>query len=153
VHPHCGAATYVFVEGEKLIPITRFIDVEALFSLLDKIVNKIEEKRIVGKVEAIAKLVKELPEVIDIKKAPKSINVLKLLTEVFKEGTHEALAEFHHKSLFIGCMHFQDAYNFDLERVQRCGIHYAIPDGRIIPFCSYNTIHRETVEKKFAKKI
>ena len=41
-----------------------------------------------------------------------------------------------------------DAYNFDIERVQRCAIHYALPDGRVIPFCSYNTIHREKFEKE-----
>ena len=35
----------------------------------------------------------------------------------------------------------------DLERVQRCCIHYAVPDGRIIPFCTMNSIHREKVEK------
>ena len=25
----------------------------------------------------------------------------------------------------VGAMHFMDGYNFDLERVERCGIHYA----------------------------
>jgi hypothetical protein len=44
-----------------------------------------------------------------------------------------------------------DPYNFDLERVERCGIHYAVPDGRIIPFCAMNTLHREKIEKQFAK--
>jgi len=29
----------------------------------------------------------------------------------------------------VGLMHFQDPYNFDLERLERCGIHYAVPDG------------------------
>jgi len=38
----------------------------------------------------------------------------------------------------------------DLERVQRCGIHYATPDGRVIPFCSYNSLHREEVERRFS---
>ena len=38
----------------------------------------------------------------------------------------------------------------DLERVERCGIHYATPDGRVIPFCSYNSLHREDVERRFS---
>jgi uncharacterized radical SAM superfamily Fe-S cluster-containing enzyme len=50
-------------------------------------------------------------------------------------------------------MHFMDPYNFDLERVQRCVIHYATPDGRIIPFCTMNNIHRAGVEKKYARPI
>jgi len=48
----------------------------------------------------------------------------------------------------IGCMHFQDPYNFDLDRVERCVIHYAVPDGRIVPFCSMNSIHRSAIEKE-----
>jgi uncharacterized radical SAM superfamily Fe-S cluster-containing enzyme len=43
-----------------------------------------------------------------------------------------------------------DPYNFDKDRVQRCVIHYATPDGRIIPFCTMNNIHRMKIEKKFA---
>jgi uncharacterized radical SAM superfamily Fe-S cluster-containing enzyme len=47
-------------------------------------------------------------------------------------------------------MHFQDLYNIDLERVKKCGVHYAIPDGRMIPFCTYNIFHRDSVESKFS---
>jgi len=38
----------------------------------------------------------------------------------------------------------------DLKRGQRCGIHYATPDGRVIPLCSYNTIHCQEVEDRFS---
>ena len=54
----------------------------------------------------------------------------------------------HEQHLMLSSMHFMDPYNFDLERVQRCVIHYAVPDGRIIPFCTMNSIHRADVEKK-----
>jgi uncharacterized radical SAM superfamily Fe-S cluster-containing enzyme len=60
------------------------------------------------------------------------------------------LSEFHYKALLIGAMHFMDPYNLDLERVQSCGIHYATPDGRVIPFCTYNMLYRRDIEKKFA---
>jgi hypothetical protein len=66
-------------------------------------------------------------------------------------GNREAVAEFHRKALYIGAMHFMDPYNFDLERVRRCGIHYATPDGRIIPFCTYNALYRSAVERAFAQ--
>lgn len=52
--------------------------------------------------------------------------------------------------LSYGAMHFMDLYNMDLERIKRCGVHYATPDGRIIPFCTYNTLYRVEVETKFA---
>jgi uncharacterized radical SAM superfamily Fe-S cluster-containing enzyme len=57
----------------------------------------------------------------------------------------------HHQMVLVSSMHFMDPYNFDLERVQRCLIHYATPDGRIIPFCTMNNIHRPSVEEKYAQ--
>jgi 7,8-dihydro-6-hydroxymethylpterin dimethyltransferase len=44
-----------------------------------------------------------------------------------------------YKSFYVLGMHFMDAYNYDLERVSRCGVHYSAPDGRIYPFCTYNS--------------
>ncbi|MCI4325931.1 MAG: hypothetical protein L3K00_08675, partial [Thermoplasmata archaeon] len=43
-------------------------------------------------------------------------------------------------------------YDYDIQRLMRCDIHYSVPDGRIIPFCSYNSgpIYRTEVEKKFS---
>ena len=46
-------------------------------------------------------------------------------------------------------MHFMDPFNFDQDRVHRCVIHYATPDGRIIPFCTMNNIYREGIEEQF----
>jgi uncharacterized radical SAM superfamily Fe-S cluster-containing enzyme len=50
-------------------------------------------------------------------------------------------------------MHFQDLYNYDIERVERCNIHYASPDGRIIPFCAFNVLpgmYRDQIQEKYA---
>ena len=38
---------------------------------------------------------------------------------------------------------FMDAYNFDVRSVKRSCIHIAHPDGRIIPFDTYNLFYRE----------
>jgi uncharacterized radical SAM superfamily Fe-S cluster-containing enzyme len=35
-------------------------------------------------------------------------------------------------------MAFQDAWNFDIERVKECCIHVVSPQGKLIPFCAYN---------------
>jgi len=71
----------------------------------------------------------------------------KYLWPVLKTGSYEALGDLHRKMLLISSMHFMDPYNFDLERANRCCIHYAVPDGRIIPFCTMNSIHRPKIEK------
>ena len=152
VHPHCGTGTYIYVENGKMIPITRFIDVEGLLEHVDKLASTNEKwiGKSLGRIKMIGSLISALPKYIDTAKAPKSVDIKQLFINVLKEGTGDAIKEFHRHTLFLGAMHFMDLYNMDLDRIKRCGVHYATPDGRIIPFCTYNTIHRVEVEKKFS---
>jgi hypothetical protein len=48
-------------------------------------------------------------------------------------------------------MHFMDNYNFLAERSRSCVVHYATPDGRMIPFCTYNSgpAFRTEIEERF----
>jgi len=149
VHPHCGAATYIFHHQDRLIPINRFMDVEGFFELIKDVVADFNGSRL-DKLKMNGKIIKELPKLIDESKVPGDLHVTKMLLNILGNGTRKSLKEFHNKALFLGAMHFQDLYNFDLKRVQRCGIHYATPDGRIIPFCTYNTLHRQEVEDRFS---
>lgn len=152
VHPHCGAGTYVHFENNKVTPITRFIDVEGLIEYIDELATDKDKwmGRYLGKIIRTSRLIYSLPKYIDREKAPKSVDVKKLLFDLLMTGTGNGLREFHRNTFFIGAMHFMDLYNMDLERVKRCGVHYATPDGRIIPFCTYNTLHRAEIENKFA---
>jgi hypothetical protein len=154
VHPHCGAATYIFVgKNGSLLPITRFIDVEGLLEATENIAAECAESRH-PRVLIAEKVLKQAPKFVDQAKTPEGINIPKLLVTFVKGGDPiKVLAEFHYKSLLVGAMHFMDPYNFDLDRVQNCGIHYAVPDGRVIPFCSYNIFYRKDIEQKFGKPI
>jgi len=139
-HPHCGMATYVFVEDGKIVPITRKANVEKFMEVMEGVYKLAKEGH---KTRAKMKLLTALRYV-------KGDLLRKLLWPILKTGTYEALRDLHFKMVMIGMMHFMDLYNFDLERLQRCVIHYGIPDGRIIPFCSMNSVHRQEVEKRFA---
>lgn len=51
---------------------------------------------------------------------------------------------FTYENIFrIMIVQFMDAYNFDVRSVKRSCIHIAHPDGRIIPFDTYNLFYRE----------
>ena len=41
---------------------------------------------------------------------------------------------------------FLDRWNFDLGTVKRSCVHFVEPDGRIIPFDTYNTFYRPGAE-------
>lgn len=153
---HCGIATYAFLEegedGEedKIIPITDFIDVDGFFELLDSYSDKIEDGGFGIKKRTLAKAATELPKLIDNDKKPKSLDISKILLNVFTKRSYDALGEFSKDSMLISCMHFMDPFNFDSDRVKKCVIHYATPDGRIIPFCTMNSRYRESIEEEFS---
>jgi len=150
-HPHCGTATYVFVDEDEMVPITRFIDVDRFFALLTNSKEKLEDGGIVAKAKIVARATVELPKTVDMSKSPDSIDLRSILTAVFRDRSYKSLGDFHKKTLLVSCMHFMDPFNFDQDRVRRCVIHYAVPDGRIIPFCSMNAIYRPEIEKKFSR--
>jgi len=44
---------------------------------------------------------------------------------------------------------FMDEYNFDLKRAKKCCVTEILPNGRMIPFCVYNTIYRKKLSQHF----
>jgi uncharacterized radical SAM superfamily Fe-S cluster-containing enzyme len=153
VHPHCGCATYVFKEKGELLPVTRFVDVEGLMSHLKKLGERYSRSAGTRLTRLIIseRVIRALPRYVDASKAPEGVDMIGVMKSFVKGGVGKAIVGFHEKSLLIGAMHFMDPYNFDIERVQSCGIHYATPDGRVIPFCTYNMLYRQEIEKKFAR--
>ena len=154
VHPHCGIATYLYrTDSGDVIPMTRFIDVKKFITGINEISEKIEKSRF-KKLKAL-KVVKlmnscviesELPDGLTLK------SLKQLIKKLFSDKSKQTLAEFSWKTMFVGGMHFQDSYNYDLGRVERCAIHYATPDLRVIPFCAYNSgpEYRREIESKFS---
>lgn len=59
------------------------------------------------------------------------------------DGFEMFLRQVHEKGFSITAMAFQDAWNIDLERLQKCRVHVATPTHRLIPFCAYNLTDRE----------
>ena len=155
-HQHCGIATYVFrekTEGsgkDKLIPINDFIDVDGLFKKLDELAEKLKKGGFGRKQRVLASATKAIPKLIYSDKTPKNLDVKRIILNVFTKRSYSALGDFSKDAMLISCMHFMDPFNFDEDRVKKCVIHYATPDGRIIPFCTYNSMYRENVEEKFS---
>ncbi len=153
-HFACGMATYIFKDGDKLIPVTRFIDVDGLYEFLKEETEKINNGR--SRLLAKLDLLFALRKFIDKDKKPKSLSFRKMLMEALAGGSYDSLRSFHHSSLFIGMMHFMDPYNYDVERVKRCVIHYVMADGRVVPFCAFNVIpelYRDKVQREYSMSV
>jgi uncharacterized radical SAM superfamily Fe-S cluster-containing enzyme len=141
MNPMCGAATFLVVDKDgSYKPIMRYVDVDKFAEVFwDVYYSGAKGKKTMAKM----KMLKLLP-------MAKSDFVRRLIGNVVTKGSYEALGDLMRRIVMIGIMHFQDVWNIDIDRVQRCGIHYATPDGKVRCFCTYNSIHRPNVEKQFA---
>ncbi len=152
-HFACGAATYLYLdrENKKVTPLPEFFDVDALREYLAEKADEIKSGK--NKKIVAAKLLLKIRSFMDKEKQPKDFNFANLLVNALIKHDYKSLGEIHYKMLFLGMMHFQDKYNYDIERTQRCNIHYVMPDGRIIPFCSFNVlpeIYRDKVQREYS---
>jgi uncharacterized radical SAM superfamily Fe-S cluster-containing enzyme len=138
-------ATFLFINDDgSYVPITEVVDLDELLITLEEICNLYAENKSFVGIRSRLKLLGF------IRKIKRKSYMKPLISSFLRKGTYSSLRAFMNKVIMLGMMHFQDAWNLDLERVQHCTINYATPDGRIISFCTYNNIHRTSVEQKFS---
>ena len=153
IHFACGAGTYVFQDedNKKLVPMTRFCDIQGMLELFEDKAEEIHSGK--NKYFTMLEVVRKLKSYVDTKKQPAGLDLAKMFGSILMKRSFEAVGSWHVKGLFLGMMHFQDKYNEDLERLQRCDIHYVTPDLRIVPFCAFNVIpewYRDRIQKKYS---
>lgn len=161
--PMCGAATYVYVkkgsDGIHFVPITNLIDADGLLDYLEKRYEGLANKpKLLIRMLGLASIIKILNKYILWDRVPDEIKteLRSIILDIFIHRNYSALGKFHYKFLFLGMMHFMDEWNYDVERVMRCAVHYALPDGRIIPFCAFNIIndiYRDSPQKTYGISI
>ena len=160
IHFACGMATYAFrgdKEGE-IVPLPKFFNIEGFMEYIGEMTKELESAqgskfKKVRKSIVLAKLGLNLRKYIDNQYKPKSLKFYKLMMGFVSGGNYHGLGDFQNNSLFLGMMHFQDPYNWDLDRIHKCDIHYATPDGKIIPFCTFNVIpemYRDKIQRRFS---
>jgi hypothetical protein len=154
VHFACGAGCYLFIDSDnRIVPLTEFVDAPGLFEYINNATKEMEGKPKIARKAIAVKALLGIGKFIDQTKQPKSINFTELLKSIFLKHDFGAMSKFHMKSLFLGMMHFQDEYNYDVHRVEKCGVHYAMPDGEVLPFCTFNIfpeIYRDKIQKQYS---
>ena len=160
-HPLCGLGTYFFVDKDKKpTPVTRFVNIKGLFDDIQKQVDKLQNrtrfKSLYNNLSKVS-LFSSANKHFDQSKAPDGLTLAKfgqtiegLLDKKAGRGANDGT--YTYKTLMVAGMHFMDSYNYDVERVKRCVINYSAPDGRLYPFCTYNSgpVFRKQIEKKYS---
>jgi len=176
-HPDCGFATYLSIDPvtNEMVPITDYFDPLEIIDFSNRFWKKIKQKE-KKPIEFFSNFLGDFGKTLDkglesldkaqlrarfllgmLQYTKKPGKLMEMFSRVLINGDWESISSFTHGTLLISSMHFQDAYNMDLERTRRCIVHFgvAMPDGSVreIPFCTMNTLHRETIEKTIAKKL
>jgi uncharacterized radical SAM superfamily Fe-S cluster-containing enzyme len=149
-HPGCGGSTFVFIENGKPLPITRFFNVDAYMSFLNE---QSKKKGPLRKLRIASEFIKNIDNFVDSEKAPQGFNLKQILKEAAIGGSQFALQKFQKRCLFIGSMWYQDPWNLNIDRLQRCVIHCSTFEG-IIPFCLYTCLgYNEKIQRKYSTSI
>ncbi len=154
-HPHCGAMSLLFVDKyKKAVPVTRFLDLFNSLKDIENLAAITAKKRfkIFSKLEALNILRKHFKS----ENAPLGLTFTKFLKTLdgYADKKYTWTEEYKghaYKTFFIFGMHFMDNYNYDLQRIRRCAVHYSASDGRLYPFCTYNSGYtfRNRVETQY----
>lgn len=142
-HPGCGMATFLVFDPEgKPHPISELVNLECFIGALERVCDLYSGG--VPFADARAKLT-IIQQIRSIKKPWLARG---MMSNLLKSGDYDSLVGFMGGVIMLGMMHFMDPYNLDLERAQHCDIHYSTREGRLVPFCTYNNLHREYVTQK-----
>jgi 7,8-dihydro-6-hydroxymethylpterin dimethyltransferase len=156
-HPHCALGTYFFVnpQTKECVPAPKFIDIGPMMDEMERLSRKAGKSffKLFTGISTLSALHKHYHEEF----APSGLSFQRFLQTLQgftdkKLGRGKNDGTFSYKTLMVAGMHFMDAYNYDVERVKRCVIHYSAPDGKLYPFCTYNSgpCYREKIEKQFS---
>jgi hypothetical protein len=139
--PMCTAATYAWVHDGQVTPVTQLVPVEDYL-------DYVENTSMPNLSDAFRADVDEMRETLLRLYSKGSPAGSSRQTEAFVCACDPLFAEFDRidgipgEVFAVTIEGFMDRYVFDASRVQSCCIQEALPDGRIIPFCAYNTLYR-----------
>jgi uncharacterized radical SAM superfamily Fe-S cluster-containing enzyme len=140
-HPDCAFGTYFLISPEgKAYPFPQVINVEGMFSEMNRIAAAIRRR---GRATWLDRwrTLRMFRRHFNAAAAPPGLTVKRLIRSlrglVDKHVGRGKGEKATYKTLLCAGMHFQDRYNFDVQRARRCVILYSTPAG-VFPFCTYN---------------
>ena len=141
--PTCRSITYCLVDGADVVPVTRLLDVE---DHLDYLTNRVMPD------PDLRRVLEGLWSASAFAGSPATDGRLAELDcpgcGIDAPGAIDALAE---KAFMIVIQDFQDPYTLNVKQLMKCCVTEITPDGRLIPFCAYNSVgYREELRARLS---
>ena len=152
-HPSCYTATYLFrMNDGKYVPLPEFVNIR---QYLDAMANR----AIIRSDDQLEKMILDsITSLWSATKVGEDSEVILASLKTFLKDTFnsrnplsasdiERRTEARSKALFIH--NFMDPWDLDVARLKKCCTHYVMPDGRLMPGCSYNNLYRHKDDRFF----
>lgn len=160
--PTCRSITYLLADDEDVLPIPRLLPME---NYLDYLSNRaLPDTSLRGVLEGLWSASSVPGTGATLERITAALGSLDLWGE-FGELARavlatcascgidfpEALAELAAKTFMIVIQDFQDPYTLNVKQLMKCCVEEITPDGRLIPFCAYNSVgYREQVREQLS---
>jgi uncharacterized radical SAM superfamily Fe-S cluster-containing enzyme len=142
--PTCSSVTYAYVDGDRVTPLPRVLDVQRH---LDYIANR-----------TVPDLSSEVRHALEGLWSASAIPGTQRAATQFSCAScgldlGSSASDLVDRIFMITVKDFMDAYTFNVKSVMKCCVVELVPDGRMIPFCAYNTVgYREQVRAQLAAR-
>src|SRR5713101_2968756 len=140
--PTCNSVTYAFIEGEKVTPLPRIINV---YDYLDYITNRVmpdfslEVKTALEGLWSSSSVPGSLKSTEQLAFSCQSCGIPDSLT----------VGDLASRMIMIMLQDFMDPWTFNQKNLMKCCKEFLLPGGTQIPFCAYNTLgYREQARKQ-----
>ncbi len=158
--PTCNFVTYALLDGDAVTPITRLLAV-------DQYLDYIKNRTLPGLADDLLKALERLwSSSAQVGSERAAADVQRAISGTGSGGDHPHTRAMDRCSacqmslplsahtprdlgrhvFMINTRDFMDPYTFNVKNAMKCCVEFLIPDGRMIPFCTYNTVgYRESV--------
>jgi uncharacterized radical SAM superfamily Fe-S cluster-containing enzyme len=174
--PTCNFVTYAMIDGDAVTPITRILDIGFY---LDYLKNRTMPALNDDLLRTLEKLWSSSAQIGSDRDAAMIAGISTnggssgyAAREAVREAQYETFAAARCQSchshlplsahvprdlakhvFMVNTRDFMDAWTFNVKNVMKCCVEFLTPDGRMIPFCAYNTVgYREEVREGLERR-
>ena len=144
--PTCRSITYLLTDGEHVVSIPRLLDVEDYLDYVsNRVIPDLAIREALEKLWSASAVLGTEETARQLEKAARALNC----ADACGVDLPEALRHLTDRVFAVVIQDFQDPYTLNVKQLMKCCVQQITPDGRLIPFCAYNSVgYREQVREQ-----
>jgi len=131
--PTCNSVTYAFLDGEKVTPLSRIVNV---YDYLDYITNRVMPDFSLE----IKKALEGLWSSSSVSGSQKSAEQFAISCQACGLPESLTIGDIASNMLMIMLQDFMDPWTFNQKNLMKCCKEFLLPGGKQIPFCAFNSV-------------